>query len=150
MTTPPGAMLEVHDLAKTYLPAGWQRRAPVVAVDGVSFALARGQTLALVGESGSGKTTIGHCVLGLVEPSGGTVALDGAVQELPRNERFRRRVQAVFQDSSGSLIPYTGTTRCVTEARLRQVVEEWRMHRNPVVRGGPPYVATVPGGNGTR
>ena len=64
-------------------------------------------------------------------------------------EHEGKTVYCTSKDNSG-LIPYTGTPRCVTEARLRQVVEEWRLHRNPVVRGGPPYVATVPGGSGTR
>jgi hypothetical protein len=64
-------------------------------------------------------------------------------------EHEGKTVYCTSKDNSG-LIPYTGTPRCVTEARLRQVVEDWRVQRNPVVRGGPPYVATVPGGNGTR
>jgi len=74
-------------------------------------------------------------------------------KEVSNYLKFQHEGKTVYctsKDSGSSIIPYTGTTRCVTEARLRQVVEEWRMQRNPVVRGGPQYVATVPGGNGTR
>lgn len=98
------ALLEVRDLAVEYAT----RRGRVRAVDGVSFLLARGETLALVGESGSGKTSIGRAVLRLVEPTAGTVRFDGADITGFRDDAlraFRRRAQVVFQDPKASLDP---------------------------------------------
>ena len=71
--------LRVEELAKTF-PAGGSGRAkrpPIRAVDGISFDVASGETLALVGETGCGKSTAARCVLRLVEPSAGRVLLDG-------------------------------------------------------------------------
>ena len=80
----------------------------VKAVDGVSFTLARGETLSLVGESGCGKSTTGLALMGLVKPTGGQVNFDG--QEIRSFNRaalksYRRRMQIVFQDPFSSLNP---------------------------------------------
>jgi len=108
----PGApLLEVCDLTKHFpVRAGWFRAPTQVvrAVDGVSFTVMAGETLALVGESGSGKTTAGRAILRLIEPTSGSVhfggrdvlALDG-----PALRALRRDMQIVFQDPYGSLNP---------------------------------------------
>jgi len=88
------------------------------AVDGVSFALARGETLALVGESGCGKTTVGRALLRIVEPSGGAVLFDGAdVSSFDRRElhAFRRRAQMIFQDPYAALNPRMKVAEIVAE-----------------------------------
>lgn len=109
------ALLEVRDLRTHFSLRGTfgQRLAgresgSVKAVDGVSFDLHRGEVLGLVGESGSGKTTLGRTVLGLVEPTSGSIRFEG--QELVgKSERefrpLRRRMQMVFQDPHASLNP---------------------------------------------
>ncbi len=68
-------LLEVENLVVHFPVKG--SRAVVRAVSGVSFFLGRGQTLGLIGESGSGKTTVGRCVLKLIEPTAGQIRFDG-------------------------------------------------------------------------
>jgi peptide/nickel transport system ATP-binding protein len=79
------------------------------AVDGISFEIAPGETLALVGESGCGKSTVARCVVGLYPTTRGTIEFDGidiatlGTREI--NQRFRRRIQMIFQDPYASLNP---------------------------------------------
>lgn len=80
----------------------------VRAVDGVDFSIEEGETFGLVGESGSGKTTIGRSILRLIEPTAGTIRIDGQdITELSGKElrKFRRNMQIVFQDPTSSLNP---------------------------------------------
>ncbi|HWA15415.1 MAG TPA: oligopeptide/dipeptide ABC transporter ATP-binding protein [Gemmatimonadales bacterium] len=106
MTEP---LLTVANLVKHYPSGGWGRKSIVVrAVDGVSFELAAGETLALVGESGCGKSTTGQAILRLTEPTSGAVTFGGQkVFALGRRElqALRRRMQIIFQDPFGSLNP---------------------------------------------
>jgi len=102
-------LLSVRDLA-VHFPAGRRAGRPVVvkAVDGVSFDLERGCTLAIVGESGSGKTTTALSVLRLSEPTSGSIHFDGQDLTALRGEplrKMRRRLQLVFQDPYSSLNP---------------------------------------------
>ena len=69
------SVLEVDELVQHFPIAG--SKSVVRAVNGVSFSLDKGETLALVGESGSGKTTIGRCVLGLIQPTSGRIDFRG-------------------------------------------------------------------------
>jgi peptide/nickel transport system ATP-binding protein/oligopeptide transport system ATP-binding protein len=105
------AMLEVSDLVKHYpVRSGILRRAvgTVHAVDGVSFAVGVGETLGLVGESGCGKSTVARSILRLVEPTGGSIRINGRdITHLGKAELrpIRRSMQIIFQDPFASLNP---------------------------------------------
>jgi peptide/nickel transport system ATP-binding protein len=110
-------LVEVKDLAKVFdVSAPWLNRVlegkprqQVHAVDGVSFSIQRGQTLALVGESGCGKSTVARLLVGLYPPSAGTLRFDGqdTRQVLASSQAavLRRRMQMIFQDPYASLNP---------------------------------------------
>jgi peptide/nickel transport system ATP-binding protein len=108
MSTP---ILEVRNLKKHFAIAGGFLggvTGHVHAVDGVSFSIRKGETLALVGESGCGKSTVGKAILRLFDITGGEVVLEGKrIDDLsPREVRpLRRAVQVVFQDPFSSLNP---------------------------------------------
>ena len=89
------------------------------AVDGVSFAIEKGETFALVGESGSGKSTVARMVVGLLPPSGGTVSIDrvgmSGKADSAERQRLRRRIQMIFQDPYASLNPRWQVDRIVAE-----------------------------------
>ncbi len=104
-------LLSVRDLTKTYAVRGSGLRRSgraVQAVAGVSFDIHRGTTLSLVGESGCGKSTTARCVMRIIEPTSGSVELDGidltSLDESALREH-RHRFQMVFQDPQASLNP---------------------------------------------
>ena len=111
------ALVQVRDLAKVFdVSAPWLNRVVerkprqwVHAVDGVSFAIERGTTLALVGESGCGKSTVARLLVGLYPPTRGEVTFDGQATDATRNaaelRTLRRRMQMIFQDPYASLNP---------------------------------------------
>ncbi|MBX3585011.1 MAG: dipeptide ABC transporter ATP-binding protein [Ramlibacter sp.] len=113
--TPP--LVQAQDLAKTFdVSAPWLNRVIerkprqlLHAVDGVSFEIERGKTLALVGESGCGKSTVARLLVGLYEPTRGGLTFDGqdahAAFKSPGGLALRRRVQMIFQDPYASLNP---------------------------------------------
>ncbi len=108
---PNDKLLEVKNL-KMHFPIlrGILRRkvADVKAVDGISFELARGETLGLVGESGCGKTTASRCILRLYRPTEGQILFEGRdIAQLPERQirPLRRKIQLIFQDPYGSLNP---------------------------------------------
>jgi peptide/nickel transport system ATP-binding protein len=94
---------------------------PAPVLKGVDIAIGRGETVGIVGESGSGKTTLGRALLGLIEPSTGTVTFDGiAVSGRPEAELrpLRRRMQMIFQDPMSSLNPRHTIGRILSEPAL--------------------------------
>jgi peptide/nickel transport system ATP-binding protein len=140
-------LVEVHDLSKTFdVSPPWLNRVVerkprmyVHAVDGVSFQIRKGQTLALVGESGCGKSTVARLLVGLYAPTRGGVRFDGqdthAVLSSADNHALRRRMQMIFQDPYASLNPRWKVLDIVaeplrehglaqTEAQLKEKVGE--------------------------
>lgn len=113
-------LLSVRDLRKVFsAQAGFARATTNVrAVDGVSFDVQAGETLALVGESGCGKSTLGRLILQLIPASGGQVLFEGIdITGLGASElrATRRRMQMVFQDPFGSLSPRRSVADIVAE-----------------------------------
>ena len=117
-------LLEVRGLVKEFaLRRGSLRRrvGTVRAVGGVDLSLAAGEVYSLVGESGCGKTTLGRCVVRLIEPTAGTVRFRGEeLTTLDRRTlcRRRRRMQMIFQDPAGALNPRWRVARLIEEPLL--------------------------------
>jgi oligopeptide/dipeptide ABC transporter ATP-binding protein len=115
------AIIEVASLRKHFaIEQGLLKRShsAIKAVDGVSFAIQPGETLCLVGESGCGKSTVGKLLMRLIEPTDGTIRLDGAdiTHLTPAAMRpHRRRLQMVFQDPYASLNPRLTAGQIVME-----------------------------------
>jgi len=152
MSTP---VLEVHDLKKHFpIHGGFFGgvTAKVYAVDGISFSIAKGETLSLVGESGCGKSTVGKAILRLFGLTGGQVVLDGTrIDDMPAGtlRPLRRRIQVVFQDPYSSLNPRMrvrdilaepirnfglAKTKAELDERLGQLMDRVRLPRDAMGR----------------
>ncbi|KQZ04969.1 ABC transporter ATP-binding protein [Microbacterium sp. Root53] len=122
-------VVEVRDLTKDYrIRKGGFRSEPFRAVDGVSFQIPRGKTLALVGESGSGKSTVAKMVLQLETATSGQILIDGKdTAQMGQKDvfRLRSRMQPVFQDPYGSLDPLRSIGALIAEPlRIHGVGDE--------------------------
>ena len=117
MSTLDKVLIQVKDIAMTFdvspplLTRVLERKPKVMlhAVDGVSFEIEKGKTLALVGESGCGKSTVARLMVGLYQPTRGSFAFDGmdahATYKTPAGRKLRERIQMIFQDPYASLNP---------------------------------------------
>lgn len=118
-------LLEVDDLQVTFKTQGGLARArrDILAVNGASFTIARGESLGVVGESGCGKSTLARAICGLVRRSAGSIRLEGA--ELPnrRDTTSARRIQMIFQDPTASLNP-----RMRVGSVLRELLTVHKIH----------------------
>jgi peptide/nickel transport system ATP-binding protein len=132
------ALLSVRGLKKHYpITEGPLRREAgrIRAVDGVSFEVARGETVGLVGESGCGKSTVATTLMGLEEPTGGEVSFDGQpVADRDGNARrtFRRRASMVFQDPTSSFDPRMTIGESVAEPLAIHGIDD-RARRREIV-----------------
>jgi peptide/nickel transport system ATP-binding protein len=136
-------LLEVENL-KTYYPlrlgltqrVTGARRVWVHAVDGVSFSLARGEMLALVGESGCGKTSTAQTILRMIDPTSGTIRLNGTdITGLSQQQMrpLRRKLQMIYQDPYESLDPRFRVQAAVEEPMLVHGIGDSRAARRDLV-----------------
>ena len=154
-------ILEVEGLTKVFPVRG--SKDDFVAVKDVSFAIPRGETVAVVGESGSGKTTTARMVLKVIDPTSGSIRFDGQdVASLKGRELrdFRQRVQPIFQDPYSSLNPMFTIGRIIEEpltfykrgsakdraARVRQLMDDVALPQSMLRR----YPAELSGGQRQR
>jgi oligopeptide/dipeptide ABC transporter ATP-binding protein len=112
------AILTIDNLYKRFPIAGSKQ--VVQAINGVSLSIEPGETLGLVGESGSGKTTVGRCIAGLIEPSGGIIRFHGT--DLAERKQHRQallgKIQFVFQEPNESLDPRMKIGETISEPLL--------------------------------
>jgi oligopeptide/dipeptide ABC transporter ATP-binding protein len=140
-------LLEVESLRKSFAltgPKTWAarlrgERPAVWAVDGVSLAIARGETLGLVGESGCGKSTVARCLLRVIEPTTGSIRFAGEeITALDRQQlrKTRRAMQMVYQDPTAALNPRLNARRTIEEPlrlHFKMTPAEQRDRLNEVV-----------------
>ncbi len=151
---PEDILIEVRDLQTRFpVPGGWlgQKGRAIKAVDGVSFAIRRGETFGLVGESGSGKTTLARTIMRLERHHAGQVVFEGEdvlAASPSRMKALRQHMQMVFQDPMGSLDPrmkvydliaeglvIQGTvSRAEARARVEQLVDIVGLRREHLAR----------------
>jgi peptide/nickel transport system ATP-binding protein len=119
--------LRLTDLSKTF-PVGRSlfggAKATVKAVHPLTLSVRQGETLGIVGESGCGKSTLARMLVGLLEPTTGSIEIEGAALDAGNPAEFGKRIQYVFQDPISSLNPRK-TIRQIIEAPLK------RLHRMP-------------------
>ncbi|MGC1424575.1 MAG: ATP-binding cassette domain-containing protein [Terracidiphilus sp.] len=112
------ALVQVDAVSKSYPRRAGLRTELRTVVEDVSFDILAGETLGLVGESGSGKTTVARMILGLVEPSSGSILIEGiniAQASRPQMKDLRRQMQPVFQDPYAALNPRMKVFDIITE-----------------------------------
>ncbi|MBT2475455.1 ABC transporter ATP-binding protein, partial [Microbacterium sp. ISL-103] len=154
-------IVEIENLTKVYPVRG--QKEDFVAVDDVSLAIPRGETVAIVGESGSGKTTTARMLLKIIEPTRGLIRYEGKdVASLSRAETrdFRQKVQPIFQDPYSSLNPMFTIERLISEPldfykrgsgadrrkRVRQLLDDVALPQSMLRR----YPAELSGGQRQR
>ena len=133
------ALVEAIGLTKHFpvrTSTGLRRRSNLLrAVDDVTLAIERGETLGLVGESGCGKSTLGRLLIRLIEPTGGAIRFDGAdITHLPvaAMREKRRRMQIIFQDPYGALNPRMALEEIIMEPLLIQGARAGKVSRRQV------------------
>ncbi|HNV59267.1 MAG TPA: ATP-binding cassette domain-containing protein [Rhodoferax sp.] len=134
-------LIEAHDLAMAFdVSPPWLNRVLegkprllLQAVDGVSFSIEKGKTLALVGESGCGKSTVARLLVGLYQPTRGRLKFGDqdvhATLKSPQGHHLRRHIQMIFQDPYASLNP-----RWTVEDIVGEPLQEHGMIRDPAAR----------------
>jgi len=133
---PAQPLVEVRNLTKYFKVGHFGTTTLVRAVEDVSFTIGRGETYALVGESGCGKTTLMRLILGLEQPTSGSIRFGGEDVTGARGAvlaRFRRQAQAVFQDPFSSLNPRLRVGTIITEPLVAQ---RWGDRRKIAARLG--------------
>jgi peptide/nickel transport system ATP-binding protein len=118
-------VLSISRLTKAYPARGW-RAHPAIAVDDISFDLARGSSLGIVGESGSGKSTLARMISRLIEPTRGGIVFEGEDIARIAPSRFvhrpeRRQIQHVFQDAGDNIAPHFTAFAAIADP-LRRLV----------------------------
>ncbi|PCE15407.1 ABC transporter ATP-binding protein [Microbacterium sp. SZ1] len=158
---PADNIVEIENLTKVYPVRG--QKDDFVAVNDVSLAIPRGETVAIVGESGSGKTTTARMLLKIIEPTSGLIRFEGKdVSSLSRAETrdFRQRVQPIFQDPYSSLNPMFTIERLISEPldfykrgsgadrrkRVRQLLDDVALPQSMLTR----YPSELSGGQRQR
>ncbi|WP_341935364.1 ABC transporter ATP-binding protein [Microbacterium sp. LWO14-1.2] len=158
---PADNIVEIENLTKVYPVRG--QKDDFVAVNDVSLAIPRGETVAIVGESGSGKTTTARMLLKIIEPTSGLIRFEGKdVSSLSKAETkdFRQRVQPIFQDPYSSLNPMFTIERLISEpldfyrrgsgadrrTRVRQLLDDVALPQSMLTR----YPSELSGGQRQR